>query len=110
MAGMKDRAFDFPQTGVSRFGLIIFTAVSNHLDPVMDTAVNSPGIVIVDRCVLPRFVYIQPNGKKPFGIDEKNEFIGKHRRLTGIGISTTFDDVGQDFLKQLAIQQQPGIS
>ena len=61
LAGMQDRAFDFPQAGISRFGLIILPAISNHFDPVMDTAVNSPGIVIMDRCVLTRLVYVQPN-------------------------------------------------
>ena len=60
-AGMQNRAFDFPQAGISRLGLIIFPTISNHFDTVMDTAVDSPGIVIMDRGVLPRLVYVQPN-------------------------------------------------
>ena len=61
LAGMQNRALDFLQAGISRFGLIIFPTISNHFDTVMDTAVDSPGIVIMDRSVLPRLVYVKPN-------------------------------------------------
>ena len=56
VTGLQDNPFDFMEAGVSLPGLIVLPAISDHFDLFRDAAVNAPGIVVMDGCILPRFV------------------------------------------------------